>query len=704
MPKLDPPGSTTLARPPGDDGFLDQFVVDDSNATTTTDFGTHVDDTRSLKAGDSGPTLLEDFVLRTKITRFDHERIPERVVHARGAAAHGYFESYKDWSDITAASFLNKAGKQTPVFTRFSPVTGSRGSADTVRDVRGFAVRFYTDEGNFDLVGNNIPVFFIQDAIQFPDLIHAVKPRPDCEIPQAQTAHDSAYDFFAQNPSTLHTHLWAMSPHGIIRSYRHTDGFGVHTFRLVNAEGKSKLVKFHFKSLQGRASLIWPEAQVLNGQNPDFHREDLWQSIEAGACPEWEVCLQIMEEEDVRKFGFDLLDSTKLVPEELVPLTPIGKMVLNRNPRNYFAETEQVMYCIGHVVRGIDFTDDPLLQGRLFSYVDTQLNRNMGSPNFEQIPINRPRNEVHNNNRDGAMQQFIHTNNFPYTFNELNKGQPAPADGKKGNGYITAPARRVVDAHYVRELSPTFLDYWTQSRLFYNSLLPAEQQMVIDAFRFELSKVESMDVRNRFITHLNKMHNGVARKVAMSINVNPPDPDPKFYHDKQSKGLSVLEEPLKTIAGLRVGILASMNSKSSIDQANGLVKEFKSRSTLPLVIAEGLVEGVNAVYTSSDAVLYDGIIIVDGTEKLFDPKTSTMTPLFPPQRPLKILQDAYFYGKPVAAIGSGQNALSFTTPALTSAKPGVFVADNSKTVKEFANEFEEGLKKFKFTERFPMDD
>ncbi|KAK1223942.1 hypothetical protein PQX77_013181 [Marasmius sp. AFHP31] len=439
-----------------------------------------------------------------------------------------------------------------------------------------------------------------------------------------------------------------MSPHGIIPSYRHADGFGVHTFWLVNAEGKSKLVKFHFKNLQGRASLIWPEARVLNGQNPDFHREDLWQSIETGACPEWEVCLQIMEEEDVRKFGFDLLDSMKIVPEELVLLTPIGKMVLNRNSRNYFAETEQVMYWIGHVVRGIDLTDDPLLQGCLFSYVDTQLNRNMGSPDFEQIPINRPRNEVHTT-------------------------VVTPTE-RRAMDISPAPACHIVDAQYVRELSPTFLDYWTQSRLFYNSLVPTEQQMVINAFRFELSKVESMDVRNRFITHLNKMHNGVARKVAASINVTPPDPDSKFYHNKQSKGLSVLKEPLKTIAGLRVGILASMNSKSSIEQANGLVKEFKSRSALPLAIAEGLVEGINAAYTSSDAVLYDGIIVVDGTEKLFDPKSSTMTPLFPPQRLLRILQDTYFYGKPVTAIGSGQNAHSFTTPALTSAKPGVFVA------------------------------
>ncbi|KAL0574634.1 hypothetical protein V5O48_007330 [Marasmius crinis-equi] len=695
--KLDPSGT----RLPGDDGFLDQFRMDDSNTTTTTDFGTQVNDSHSLTAGPNGPTLLEDFVFRTKMTRFDHERVPERIVHARGAAAHGYFESYKDCSDITAASFLGKAGKQTPIFLRFSPVAGSRGSADTVRDVRGFAVRFYTDEGNFDMVGNNIPVFFIQDAIQLPDLIHAVKPQPDSEIPQAQTAHDNAYDFFAQNPSTLHTHLWAMGGHGIVRSYRHMDGFGVHTFRLVNAEGKSKLVKFHFKTQQGRASLIWPEAQVLQGQNPDFHREDLWNSIESGAFPEWEVGVQIMEEDDIRKFGFDLLDSTKIVPEDLVPVTPIGKIVLNRNPTNYFAETEQVMYCVGNVVRGIDFTEDPLLQGRLFSYLDTQINRNLGSVNFHQIPINRPHAPVHNNNRDGGMEQFIHTNQHPYTFNGLNGGFPRPADAKNDKGYIVASARRVVDAHYVREISPTFLDYWTQSRLFYNSLLPVEQQMIINALRFELSKVSSQDVRSRFITSLNKVHNGLAVKVAMAINVTPPDPDPKFYRDKSTINMSWLREPLKTIAGLRVAILASMNSKASLEQANALKQELTSRGAVGLVVAEGFVEGVNSIYTSTDAVLFDGIIVAPETEKLFDPISSTTSPLFPPQRPLKILQDAYFYGKPVAAIGSGQKAFTATTPALDS-QPEVFVAKSPST--DFVNQFESGLKQFKFTNRFPMDD
>ncbi|KAF9254211.1 catalase B [Marasmius fiardii PR-910] len=694
-----PGGSSKI---PGDDGFLDQFKVDDHDTITTTDFGTRVNDFRSLTAGERGPTLLEDFVLRTKITRFDHERIPERVVHARGTGVHGYFESYGNWSDLTAASFLSEKGKQTPMFVRFSTVAGSRGSPDTVRDVHGFALRFYTDEGNFDMVGNNIPVFFIQDAIQFPDLIHAVKPEPDCEMPQGATAHDTAYDFFAQNPSSLHTLLWAMAGHGIPRSFRHIDGFGVHTFRMVNDQGESKLVKFHYKSKQGRASLIWPEAQVIAGQNIDFHRQDLWESIEAGAYPEYELCVQIMNEEDVLKYGIDLFDPTKIVPEDKVPLTPLGKFVLNRNPTNFFAETEQVMFCIGHVVRGIDFTEDPLLQGRLFSYVDTQLNRGMGSPNFEFIPINRSRNEVHNNHRDGAMQPFIHSNKHAYTLNSLNNGYPKPAsDRPRGNGHMHAPARRIVDARYVREISPTFLDYWTQPRLFYNSLVPAEQQMVVNGFRFELSKVNSLDVRRRFITELNRVSNDLARRVAKGINVPLPEPDSKYYHDNTAPDLSNFVEPLKTIAGLRVGILASINSSSSLEQATTLAKEFTSMGAVGLVVGEGVVDGVGATYVGSDAVLFDGIIVVDGAEGLFDPISSASSPLFPPQRPMKIVQDAFFYGKPVAAIGKGKAAFEATTPTLTDKDPGVFIANEVR--KDFLEAFEGGLKKFKFTERFPMD-
>ncbi|KAF9255095.1 catalase-domain-containing protein [Marasmius fiardii PR-910] len=684
-------------------GFLESFVVDDNGVSTTTDFGTPVDDTISLKAGQRGPTLLEDFILRTKITRFDHERIPERAVHARGAAAHGYFESYGDWSNITAASFLGEAGKQTPIFLRFSTVAGSRGSSDSVRDVHGFALRFYTDEGNYDIVGNNIPVFFIQDAIQFPDLIHAVKPRPDNEIPQAATAHDSAYDFFSQNPSTMHTLMWALSGHGIPRSFRHVDGFGVHTFRFVNAKGQSKLIKYHFKSKQGRASLVWAEALALAGQNPDFHRLDLFNAIEAGHFPEWEVSVQIMEEEEVLKFGYDLLDPTKLVPEEQVPLTPIGKFVLNRNVMNYFAETEQAMFSPGHVVRGIDFSDDPLLQGRLFSYVDTQLNRNMGSPNFEQIPINRPRNTVHNNNRDGAGQQMIHSNIYPYTYNTLNSGSPQPANQTQGNGFFSAPARSIVDAHYVREISPTFLDHWSQARLFYNSIIPAEQQMVVNALRFELAHVSSMDVRRNFITQLNKIDNDLAKRVAEAVDVDTPQPDSQYYHNNVTAGLSVFNYTLNTVAGLNVGILATTSSSSSISQAGAIAQGLASKGVNAQVIAETLMSGVDTTYSSSDAVLFDGVIIAEGTDNLFDPASSSTSSFYPPQRPSSIVRDAYFYGKPVAVVGQSSALMAAVGSSVQNVfeQPGVFVTNS--TGGDFIDGFEDGLKQFRFVDRFPLD-
>ncbi|RFN52619.1 catalase, partial [Fusarium flagelliforme] len=421
---------------------LEEYEVDDSKGYMSSDVGGPFEEQESLKAGERGPTLLEDFIFRQKIMHFDHERVPERAVHARGAGAYGSFTSYADWSNVTSASFLGSEGKETPVFVRFSTVAGSRGSADTVRDVHGFATRFYTDSGNLDIVGNGIPVFFIQEALQFPDLIHAVKPSPDSEIPQAATAHDSAWDFFSQQTTTLHTLFWAMAGYGIPRSYRHQDGFGVHTFRFVTDDGDSKFVKFHWKSKQGKASLVWDEAQHLAGKNPDYHRKDLWDAIESGNGPEWELNVQIFDEDQALSFGFDVLDATKIIPEELVPLQSLGIMKLNANPVNYFAETEQIMFQPGHIVRGIDFTDDPLLQGRIFSYLDTQLNRH-GGPNFEQLPINRPLSPIHNNNRDGAGQNFIHKNTAAYTPNTLNNGYPAQANQTQGKGFFTAPGRKV---------------------------------------------------------------------------------------------------------------------------------------------------------------------------------------------------------------------------------------------------------------------
>ncbi|KAI5797534.1 catalase-like domain-containing protein [Peziza echinospora] len=693
---------TKKERLPGDDGFLDKFYVDDTDSYTTTDFGTPVSDRTSLKAGERGPTLLEDFVLRTKITRFDHERVPERAVHARGAAAHGYFESYADWSNITAASFLGKKGKQTPVFLRFSTVAGSRGSADSVRDVRGFATRFYTDAGNLDIVGNNAPVFFIQDAMQFPDLVHSVKPRQDNEIPQAGTAHDEAWDFFSQNPSTQHTLMWAMSGHGIPRSYRHMPGFGVHTFRFVTDEGKSKLIKWHFKPKQGVASFVWSESLTLAGMNSDYHRQDLFDNIESGNFPEWEVGVQIVDEKDVMAYGFDLLDPTKFLPEELVPVTPLGKMVLNRNPRNYFAETEQVMMNPGHVVRGIDFSDDPLLQGRLFSYVDTQINRH-GGPNFEQVPINQPRVPVHNNNRDGAGQGLIHLNRIAYGQNSLNGGSPFLANQTHGKGFFTAPERRIVDGKYVAEVSPTFMDYWTQPRLFWNSMSDAEKQFVVNAYRFELSKVNSKTVRENSIRQLNRIDNDLAKRVARVVDVAEPKPDATYYHNNKTAFVSAFELPLPTAKGLKVAILVNSASKDSLAEAAALKTELAEFGAVPVVVGDMLGKGIDQTYASAHAVLFDGIVATSGTQSLFDGGMRVAYATYSPFVPLNILRDAYSYGKPIAAIGDGVRGLELVGVEKKGAeKEGVFFVE-AKDRKSFAKGFEGALKQFKYLNRFALD-
>ncbi|KAJ3482256.1 hypothetical protein NLG97_g7619 [Lecanicillium saksenae] len=406
--------SADTSNKDGSRAHMKSYEVDDSSGYLTSEVGGPFGDQESLKAGERGPTLLEDFIFRQKITHFDHERVPERAVHARGTGAYGTFTSYGDFSNITAASFLGAKDKKTPMFVRFSTVLGSRGSADTVRDIHGFATRFYTDEGNFDIVGNNAPVFFIQDAIQFPDLVHSLKPESKNEIPQASTAHNTAWDFFSQQTSSLHSVFWALSGHGIPRSFRHMDGFGVHTYRLVTDKGDSKLIKWHWRTKQGLASLYQEESQHISGKGADFHRQDLYDSIEAGNYPEWELAVQMVDEDKALAFGFDLLDPTKMLPEEFAPLQKLGVIRLDANPVNYFAETEQVMFQPGHIVRGVDFSDDPLLQGRIFSYLDTQINRH-GGPNFEQIPINRPIARVHNNNRDGAGQSYIHKNAAPCT-------------------------------------------------------------------------------------------------------------------------------------------------------------------------------------------------------------------------------------------------------------------------------------------------
>ncbi|KAL2024445.1 hypothetical protein VTK56DRAFT_8256 [Thermocarpiscus australiensis] len=680
--------------------FLDKYKVDDSEGFMTSDVGGPIGDQFSLKAGIRGSTLLEDFIFRQKIQHFDHERVPERAVHARGAGAHGTFTSYADWSNLTAASFLNAAGKKTPVFVRFSTVAGSRGSADTVRDVHGFATRFYTDEGNFDIVGNNIPIFFIQDAIHFPDLIHAVKPRPDNEIPQAATAHDSAWDYFSSQPSTMHTLFWAMAGYGIPRSFRHMDGFGVNTYRFVKEDGSSTLIKWHLKTLQGKASLVWEEAQAVAGKNPDFHRQDLWDAIESGNHPSWELAVQVADEDKALAFGFDLLDPTKFIPEELAPLTRLGVMTLDRNPTNYFAETEQVMFQPGHVVRGVDFSEDPLLQGRLFSYLDTQLNRHRG-PNFEQLPINMPRIPIHNNNRDGAGQGFIHKNVYHYSPNTLNNGFPLQANQTAGRGFFTAPGR-VANGNLVRARSPTFDDHWSQPRLFYNSLTPVEQQLLINAIRFETSHLTSTTVKQNVLAQLNRVSNDVAARVAAALGLEAPAPDPTFYHDNVTAGLSIVNATLPTIKTLRVGVLASTASAGSLAQAAQLKERLAADGVVVSVVAETLGQGADQTYAAADATAFDGVVVADGAEGLFGDAAgpaAASSSLFPAGRPGQILVDAYRWGKPVGALGGAEKALE-SVGALSGSQPGVLTQSE---VEEFVKGFEEGLAKFRFTDRFPLD-
>ena len=636
-----------------------------SGAHLTTAQGLRLPDTdHSLKAGARGPTLLEDFHLREKITHFDHERIPERVVHARGAAAHGVFESYGTAAAVTKAGFLGKKGTKTEVFTRFSTVLGSRGSADTVRDTRGFAVKFYTDEGTFDLVGNNMPVFFIQDGIKFPDIIHAAKPQPDREIPQAQSAHDTFWDFVSLHTEATHHVLWNMSDRGIPRSFRTMEGFGVHTFRLVNAAGKTSLVKFHWKPVAGVHSLVWEEAQIAAGCDPDFHRRDMADGIEAGAFLEYELGIQVMPDDGTDSFeGIDLLDPTKLVPEELAPVQLIGKLTLNRNPTNYFAETEQVAFHTGNLVPGIEVTNDPLMQARLFSYLDTQITR-LGGPNFTQLPINRPHCPVNDMLRDGMHQTAVHTGVAAYHPNSVDGDEPHPADAKHG-GYVQTPRR--IEGTAVRAQPVSFDDHFSQATMFFRSLSPIEQAHVVEAFTFELGKVYEKAIKERELLVLANVDASLCEQVAAGLGLPAPKGKPAEDVTVSPALVQLLAEPGR-IDGRKIGIIA--DAGSDLAGVDKLVKATAALGVTALVVAPvgGVLKAgrrsvtVDRTLATTRSIEFDALVVAAGTAPVADIKL------------VVLLQEAFRHCKAVAAWGDGTAVLK--AARIPTKGPGIEVADD----------------------------
>jgi catalase len=644
---------------------LDRVRVDSSGQMLTTNQGVRIaDNQNSLKDGPRGPVLLEDFILREKITHFDHERIPERIVHARGSAAHGYFECYEAQTDITKAAPFREAGKRTPVFVRFSTVQGERGSKDTARDVRGFAVKFYTDEGNWDLVGNNIPVFFIQDAMKFPDLVHAVKPEPHHQMPQAASAHDTFWDFVSLMPESTHMLMWVMSDRAIPRSFATMQGFGVHTFRLVNEAGDSVFVKFHWAPVAGTHSLVWDEAVKISGADPDFHRRDLWERIESGAFPEYELSLQVFTEEEAEQFSFDILDATKIVPEELVPLRPVGRMVLNRNPDNFFAETEQVAYCTAHIIPGIDFSNDPLLAGRIHSYVDTQITR-LGGPNFHEIPINAPIAPVHNNQRDGFHRQAVPRGRVSYEPNSLAGGCPFQAGAAQGFVSVPARLRAKEEQGKVRAKPEKFADHYTQARLFFESQTPVEQAHIAAAFRFELSKVTVPAIRERMIASLRNASEELAKKVAAGLGMDPlPQPMPPALarppkpEVTQSPALSLLARPGDgSIRGRKVALLVAGgvegNSLSQVQRAlvaEGAVARLVGPRIGPFKTQSGDTLDADASLENEPGFLFDALVLPDGEE--------AVAALARDGHTMEFIKDQFRHCKTILALGASQKLLA----------------------------------------------
>jgi catalase len=637
---------------------LDRVRTDSSERTLTTNQGVPVaDNQHSLKAGLRGPALLEDFILREKITHFDHERIPERIVHARGSAAHGFFECYEAMTHVTRASLFAQAGKRTPVFVRFSTVIGERGSPDTPRDVRGFAVKFYTDEGNWDLVGNNIPVFFIQDAMKFPDLIHAAKPEPHFAMPQAATAHDTFWDFVSLMPESAHMLMWAMSDRTLPRSFRMMQGFGVHTFRLVDQRGKSTFVKFHFRPMAGTHSLDWDESLKICGADPDFHRRDLWEAIEAGAFPEWELGFQLISEKQAERFSFDVLDATKLVPEELVPVTPVGKLVLNRNPDNFFAETEQVAFCAAHIVPGIDFSNDPLLAGRIHSYQDTQISR-LGGANFHEIPINAPVAQVHNNQRDGMHRQAINRGRVSYEPNSLGGGCPFQAGAAGFTSF-----REPVAGDKVRGKPERFADHYSQATLFYASQTPIEQAHIRRGFRFELTKVQVPAIRERVVALLANVDEELARGLADDLGIEMPAPLPRALKTvpkpeiKVSPALSLFALPGDgSIRTRRVAIFVANGVDGEAAEIlhaglsrQGAVPRYVGPRLGTVRTEAGETLEVEVTFETAASVLFDATAIPGGK--------GAAKELGNVGHAAEFLKDQYRHAKPILALGAGGDLL-----------------------------------------------
>ncbi|MHB1152187.1 MAG: catalase [Eubacteriales bacterium] len=657
----------------------------------TTDQGVVLSNTDdSLKAGLRGPTLIEDFHFREKITHFDHERIPERAVHARGFGAHGFFQVYEPMTEYTKAAFLQDPSKKTPVFVRFSTVVGSRGSADTVRDVRGFATKFYTDDGNYDLVGNNMPVFFIQDAIKFPDLVHSIKPEPHNEVPQASSAHDTFWDFVVNTPELSHMILWLMSDRAIPRSFRMMEGFGVNTYRLINEKGEARFVKFHWKPLLGVHSLVWDEAQKLAGKVPDYHRRDLWDAINTGNYPEYELGIQIIEQADEFKFDFDILDATKIWPEEIVPVKLIGKMTLDRNVDNFFAETEQVAFCPGNIVPGIDFSNDPLLQGRLFSYLDTQLIR-LGGPNFHEIPINKPVAPIHNNQRDGYHRMTIDEGRVSYSKNSLQGDTPYP-DAQ--NGYIHYEEK--VEGTKIRQRSDSFINHFSQATLFWNSMSKVEKQHIIDAFHFEVGSVMDMQIKQRVVDLFNNVNADLAIQIAAGVGVKQPE-NPGSSNITASSPAVSQNDTAKSAKTRKVAILAENGFNDC--EVTQVMEALSNAGVCTEVISNtlGKITGVNGTeltvgktYLTGASVMYDAVYAAGGVKS-----TST---LMGQGDSIHFINEAFKHCKTIGASGEAVDFLcACQIPEITiagdnqSTKPvsdfGVITVKNTSQMDNFCNEF-----------------